>query len=559
MMDFLVEDERVGAIVIAMGHGRPVEGFSCDYHAPNAESAYVRPSGHSWNPSGSGLCFQRIYKPIISLSGGAARDAESNAVKNHDRNFEYPLHGIRIEMEQLGYQKSSRCLNRYGCGALGDDSVWARLPSDDDDSFSLNETRSAVMVISNFDGLSMLPFQSVAAHGTAGKISAFLGAFDALSRSNRTSLPFEIVFAAFNGESIGYTGSRRFLWDVEHFRCDKYSDDGQSCDEPLCRDMSFRSLRIEEPDGIDVILELDTLGHVNAGNKMYIHPFPDMKSSSSLLCHENTFKLLQLPSEENLVVSETTWPELPPSSSHSFVRAVQREEIDAIKEGGCVISDYDSEYVNPYFHSIHDNIRSDVNTSVLCDASKLAARWAFLAASNGTLAPDDVHSFVASVDCNLVQTVYDDLSSMENFVGFYGWDREISDITEYILRFMAVRTELHPSDMNVRACDSSDDCPWNGYCLGHMCIQSQAHLHRVFSPSLRFDFGAKKWKVRKEDGDHPPYTISYVSSFSGVQFCTLESWVKDAIQMGSVLLCLVIWTLAVTQFLQWLARKDKVE
>jgi hypothetical protein len=426
-------------------------------------------------------------------------------------------------------------------------------------SFILPLSLLFVVLDCSFDGLSMIPFQSVAAHGTASKIATLLGSFDALSRSNRSALPFGIVFAAFNGESIGYTGSRRFLWDLKHFECDKYSDDHMSCDEPLCRDMSFQSLRIQEPDGIAAVLELDTLGHINAGNKVYIHPFPEEKSTSFPLCHENTFNELLSPSDEDLIISKTTWPELPPSSSHSFVRAAQRGILGAIKGGGCVISDYDSEYVNPYFHSIHDNIQSDMNTSVLCDASKLVARWAFLAASNGTLVPDDVHAMVASVDCNLVQSVYEDLSSMENFAGFYGWDRGISDITEYILRFVAVRTRLLPSEVTAATCDSSDDCPSNGYCLDHECIQSHAHLHRVFSPSLHFDFGAQKWKVRQEDGDHPPYTISYMSSFSGVQFCTLESWVKDIIEMGAVLLCLVGFGVGVSYIANWLTKKDKVE
>jgi hypothetical protein len=115
------------------------------------------------------------------------------------------------------------------------------------------------------------------ADAAASSLAALVGAAEALGRfrTAAAALPLQILFAAFEGESFGRLGSRRFLAEVANFTCLQSvaaadSPTGRAlCAAPLRYDTTFTRLRTAD---IAYVVAADQLGL--AGDTLFAHPAP---------------------------------------------------------------------------------------------------------------------------------------------------------------------------------------------------------------------------------------------------------------------------------------------
>src|SRR3990167_1215764 len=115
-----------------------------------------------------------------------------------------------------------------------------------------------------------------------------------------------------------------------------------------------------------------------------------------LLLHTNFYFYLFDQLQDKIVLNEVNAPEgeIPPSSLMSFLSKKR-------SLSGMVISEFESEYKNPYFESRLDS-SDNINFDAICQVSTFLARSVFLLGVNSTNDSFGLNYDQVSVDCELV-------------------------------------------------------------------------------------------------------------------------------------------------------------
>lgn len=165
-------------------------------------------------------------------------------------NDKYPKWGAGISTFMYGADDTITCLRRGLCLPLGGKSIWSTL-----EPLSSKAPKPIILVTSTIDSTSMFHNHAPGMGNIAGVI-ALVSAELALKqvKAELSNLPYDIVFAIFNGETYGYLGSRKLVHDLQNFECQQYDNEiyGQ-CNDPFAVSTEFTKIKL---DNIKMVIDI---------------------------------------------------------------------------------------------------------------------------------------------------------------------------------------------------------------------------------------------------------------------------------------------------------------
>eukprot|EP00250_Pteridium_aquilinum_P005740 c15793_g1_i1 orf=779-2905(-) len=518
-------------------------GLSDDERFPEALFAPYTNQSHVWNPPGSGIINQQFNFPVYLLSDTSTKAMQEFALGNTKRSFKYPINvaefDVVMQTTKVGVTTSGACLLGSSCLPLGGYSVWSSLPPINASSSS---QKKIVLAVTTMDSASFFRDKTLGADSPLSGLLTLLAALDALAKvPNAESWDKQLVIAVFTGEAWGYLGSRRFLNELSI---------GGSSVQGLNRSL------------IHQVLEVGSVGWA-VNNTFYAHS-QNSEASDATLELVNALQLAassmssENAAEVQVNLASATNPGVPPSSLMSFLH-------ENNSASGVVLTEFDSVFINKYYHSGLD-VEGRVNTSSIVAAASIVARTLYLLVtgqSNITSAASDVLNVNGSLveqlggclstcdpgmACSLVSSFITPAQTCPNhYVGVFSGDpslppvvENIDDTARFVWNFLANRTASTgdgTDSSTVMECttgcsDSEQVCVGSTVDHKGVCVHSTTRYVPAYSTRLRY--GASGWLViPAASGDKmgeadPVYTESYWKVL-GVRVYTKESSSFDAL------------------------------
>mmetsp|Transcript_23021 Transcript_23021/g.35521 ORF Transcript_23021/g.35521 Transcript_23021/m.35521 type:complete len:792 (+) Transcript_23021:129-2504(+) len=370
--------------------------------------------GYPWNPTGQSLTSLDLYDvPIVYVQDGELSTYLLSVAKDQTDSTDRPIVAdFNYYMGPPAPTNSIECLSwidndgewRPKCLPLGGNSVWAtagsrpgETSSTNDDINNNNGRREIVMIASAMDGSSFFHDASPSANSAASNILSVLLAAklvgESLSDAVLESLPKQIAFGLFQGESFGYIGSRSFFSDSYYpgFNCPEgstaaydsennktaYEMGEDACLYPLKPSLSFQKL-----GDVSFMLAVDQVGVLETEKTLYVHGNNAGNNGAGSFAG---YVLNQMGTDSFSVMSSSAEPSdddeygdpIPPSPLTSLLKLSE----GAV--GGAVLTGYDSAYIDPNYQSHLD--RNDVTRM---DLDSIAATATILARSAVAIAYD---------------------------------------------------------------------------------------------------------------------------------------------------------------------------
>jgi len=325
-------------------------------------------------------------------------------------------------------QDSSLCLSRGHCDPIGGNSVWSTFSN----TIDSNDGKKIIIITSQLDGNSLFHDYTSGVNSQIGGTVANLAIADALSKSSISPEQFQdhIVFTFFSGESYGYSGSQRFVQDISSFECKKEKLENPincpksaACHEPCMFVNDFKNITLNNIKGIIELNQLTCSGCSKLDYFMHIDDENDLetlKITNLITKVFNSYKKSELSTDNNnnekdsninndnkikrqvtsLYNIKPAWENknygLPPSSSQSFLK---KRKIPAV-----IISDFQNEFTNPYYHSMFDvAINTTSYDETICKTADIIAKTIWLYAQDKYTDSDiDSVQEIVNVDCQYV-------------------------------------------------------------------------------------------------------------------------------------------------------------
>ncbi|KAK8928274.1 Nicastrin [Platanthera zijinensis] len=354
--DSKLAQKIAGILVEATGLENRSLGFSPDEKFPQAEFAPYQNLSFEWNPRGSGIMWKRYSFPIFLLSNESTKALQEMATQNEKNYKAYPSNVAEFDLVMQTTKSenhdSTSCLKEQSCLPLGGYSVWSALPP----IYTGEPPKSILLVMASMDSGSFFRDISFGADSSLSGLIALLAAVDAISQvSNLNELKKQLIFGVFTGEAWGYLGSKRFLLEL---------------------DLGADSLKGLNSAMIEQVFEIGSVGKaLNQGiTTFFTHSGQDTPSTNEIL------DALQKASESlgsdnvNIKKADATNPGVPPSSLMSFLR--KNSSIS-----GVVLEDFDTSFVNKFYHSHLDN-HANIDATSIAAAAIIVARALYVIASD---------------------------------------------------------------------------------------------------------------------------------------------------------------------------------
>lgn len=335
---------------------------------------------------------------IIALSEKETALITERGRWNQDRldASEFPAHAVKFKYHMYGEENSIECLKSKKCLPLGGYSTWSVLGR------QLNESTPFVFAVAGADSSSFFHDFVAGADADVSGVVSLLAAASALSKvADVTSLPKQIAFALFEGESWGYLGSRRFVHDIAWFQCDEYrtKEGVKMCQRPYRPSLEFTKIKL---DNIDRIIEVNQIG---LNNTLFMHREHDSNPATDALISDIRSAAGGIESDTLKVeAAAQDTPGVPPSSVQAFLSLDRSKPV-------VVLTDHKGPYTNKYYHSRFDDyqyVESDearVLTSRLCSAATLLARSLYKSAGGSDANAKDINA-----DCSQTISLFRCLS-----------------------------------------------------------------------------------------------------------------------------------------------------
>ncbi|KAK3871136.1 hypothetical protein Pcinc_023698 [Petrolisthes cinctipes] len=347
--------------------------FSGESHCPNSEldlykASFPEYSGYCeknpWNPDGTSFLFMSWNFPVFLVDNQTSIDYIKQYYEDFnkpDENGEpqpWPLLCMELNSNMFGTTNAEVCMRRSNlagsqlhhvnfCDPLSDRNILATL-NPMNASVELPE-KSVTVVAARMDATSMFDNISPGANSAVSGLVTLLVAADALNRykdAKVESSTKNILFVLFQGESWGYIGSSRMVWDMARGEFPfKYQ-------ENLSDQMSQINLT-----HIEHFIELNQVGEGMRATDSLLFLHTDPVSNSDPQISSETRKLLTLLQNSSSVANssvtlEEVKPEipLPPASFQSFLK---KENIS-----GIVITDHKEGFKNKFYQNIFDDYKN---------------------------------------------------------------------------------------------------------------------------------------------------------------------------------------------------------
>uniref|UniRef100_A0A670ZL45 Nicastrin n=1 Tax=Pseudonaja textilis TaxID=8673 RepID=A0A670ZL45_PSETE len=234
---------RIAGVAVAVSKTSPSEGFSPGLQCPNdgygvynssygPEYAHCNPT--KWNYLGNSLSYLDFGFPIFLLQD----ESESEVIKQCYQKYntpqngsgpEYPLCAMQLSSHMHAVTSTVTCMRRsliqstfslnpeVVCDPLADYNVWNTVRQVND-SEKL-DPKSVIIASSRIDSHSFFWNVAPGAESAVASFVTLLAAAEAIHKiPDVQSLPKNIMFAFFQGETFDYIGSSRMVYDMQNGR-----------------------------------------------------------------------------------------------------------------------------------------------------------------------------------------------------------------------------------------------------------------------------------------------------------------------------------------------------
>lgn len=410
-LDLLQKTHRVNGILL-MPTNMIKAMNSPDVTYPNKAYGLYPSSSYEWNPNGTGLSYVNFDYPIFRLDNNQVELIENATRTNKDSGYKFPLNGLEMSAFMWAAHDSQTCLRRGFCDPLGGQSVYSSLQT-----LLPEERKKTILVTSTLDSSAFFHEDALGGDAFTTSVVAALAVADALNRSNLLSYKKNVIFSFFNAEAWGFSGSKKFVHDLNAFGCIKIdANDPFTCLDPKQSIIALHNLSFASLEYIIDFNQVAGLHYPSSDGTLFLHMDNQPNEQSSYLAHI-FFEIAKNSSAEtnfmkNAVPDPTSGPGLPPGSLMTFLAANR-------SIAGIMISDFKDKFANPYFFSAYDNsvnIDLDRTTRVICQLSDIAAKTIYLLATESTLDPMPLFNFGSN--CTLVSLVQGNRYHRTNFLRF---------------------------------------------------------------------------------------------------------------------------------------------
>ncbi|ODM90820.1 Nicastrin [Orchesella cincta] len=343
---------RVNGVLLLKEKGRNSTSFSKDSTCPNANYGIYNSSSpkhcKNWNPSGNSLLWENLNFPIFYIHSATETDKLLKCFDNFNRPVNgitargWPLCASQLRSFMLGAVDTPTCLRRSNvfnmnpgaakvCDPLGDQNIWASLLPHNASSSEPYPNNSLIVIAARIDGASLFDEISPAADSSISGLITVLSIMkhlgdpsirDQLGSEEEGDNPIKnVYFMLFNGESFGYIGSSRIVYDMG---------------------LSNFPFNVSS---IRYFIEVNQASVSSSNGSYFLHQ-SDLSQSKELTdLIEKHKQLLNLKME--VVRPRNEWG-LPPSSLQSFLK--DRPDLT-----GIVLTNHKKEYKNKFYNGIFDD------------------------------------------------------------------------------------------------------------------------------------------------------------------------------------------------------------
>ncbi|NXH80171.1 NICA protein, partial [Edolisoma coerulescens] len=343
-------NSRISGLAVAAASPAPSQGFSPGLKCPNDGFGvysedygpqFAHCNGSVWNPLGSGLSYEDFPFPIFLLEDANETQVIKECFRAHNVPREgagpaFPLCAMQLQSHMHAAASTVTCMRRSSlqsafsinpeivCDPLLDYNVWSSLHPINS-SGKVDPGQQLILAATRLDSRSFFWNVAPGAEGSVGAFAALLAAAEALQAApGAGSLPRNVLFAFFQGETFDYIGSSRMVFDMEQ---EKFP------------------LRLEN---IGAFLELGQVALRN-DSVLWVHTDPVSRRNESVdsQVRKVVAALLRSGSGSGVSVREPGVSQpLPPSSFQRFLRSRPIP--------GAVLSDHRAAFRNRYFQSLYD-------------------------------------------------------------------------------------------------------------------------------------------------------------------------------------------------------------
>ena len=233
-------------------------------------------NSYSWNPLGDGLSSMQFPYAIVTIVPNEVNYLLSLAQLNE----QHEAAGTFVDQEaeffyyMYAHGNSVNCLYDATCVPVGGYSVWGSLGNlthnATDAPVSLDSIRPIVLALAKMDTNSFFHQLAPGAEDAIASVAVLIAAMKVLANTRGIdSLPSQILFALFDGESYSHVGSRKFVDDIQHFVCSDFNagdpaSTGAQCSEPFKNTLDFLDVHLEK---IEKIMEVGMIGMNETGQE----------------------------------------------------------------------------------------------------------------------------------------------------------------------------------------------------------------------------------------------------------------------------------------------------
>jgi len=530
---------------------------------------------YAWNPLGDGLDSEAFRFAIVQLKPNEeadhmltlARENEDAAASNG-----FVRHSAEFRFHMYGDEDSITCLEKTTCIPVGGYSVWGVLgnfttntSSSDSVESSFPSSRPIVLATTKLDSTGFFHQLSPGSDDSQASIAVLVAALQALSNTAGVgSLPSQIMFALFDGESFSHVGSRKFVHDLKHFQCAKFNPPGSqpACMDPYKYSVKFQDIQFEQ------IKKIVEVGQIGLNQTVFLHRQRDGNPATDEIIEriKSTAANMSTPVPTGLAADDT--PGIPPACSEAFLDT--NSSIAVV-----VMTDHEGPFANKYWHSEFDSSlnmltdyipgSSSAQHTSLCHKATLLARTLWLEAGGDedgaqnieascSIINQLIHCLVEDAACDLVQQ-YASLA--------YAFDAPAPGGT-VPPHYTSVYQMMPPAYI--------DSTPYFIYTLFNEYIRNSTGLppnpntdpagrtlffHDAVDPNLLFDMNANRWRIKSSARDHLLWTESNWSSGIGFRSFSTPNPQTEIIILVAGLVAALVSVLGVLQARKYCAKKFK--
>lgn len=501
-----------------------LDGFSGETECPDAYLGLYNASSNPdyagycrkkpWNPNGTSMLYTSWEFPIFLITNQTSVNNIQNCFEKFNKPVngmprDWPLCSLELKSNMYGTTNSEVCMRRASIGPLSTDNfcdplydynIWGTLKP-----MNMSEEipeKSVIIVAARMDAATMFDNISPGANSAVSGIITLMSAAAAIFKHKEEIINVSnknILFILFQGETWGYIGSSRVVWDMEQGQFPyKVKDDVKD---------QIAQINLTH---IDYFIELEQVGQPEDINKLYIHTDPISNANPEL--KNETDNLLNILDEASNLVNETKFVRvrkdvpLPPSSIQSFLKHVNIS--------GVVITDHEGEFKNPYYESFLDNYRnvkyeadnetSDADlyhkhinnvASVLATAIyKLATNTHKKITADPELTNELLFCYMKNMTCNLVQEYGGEMAKhlepkpAKLYVSVESGERYRSYVTMYLMAgLLGDEVERNQSDCKIESIYNMNHFYYFSHLHNGTCVQTTVRMTEAMSPAFLID------------------------------------------------------------------------